>query len=112
MTTIKNKKVKLKLKVGDIVRIMRGRSKGKEGKIIFIDTKKQRAIVEGANIVRKHEKPNAKNPQGGIVEKEAPIHISNLMILVDGKPSRISRRVNPETNKLERYAKKNNQPIK
>jgi large subunit ribosomal protein L24 len=106
------KKIKLKLKVGDIVRVMRGRSKGKEGKIIFIDTEKQRAIVEGANIVKKHEKPSAKNPQGGIVEKEAPIHISNLMILVDGKPSRIGRRLNPETGKLERYAKKTNQTLK
>jgi len=106
------KKIKLKLKVGDIVRVMRGRSKGKEGKIIFIDTEKQRAIVEGVNIVKKHEKPSAKNPQGGIVEKEAPIHISNLMILVDGKPSRIGRRLNPETGKLERYAKKTNQTLK
>jgi large subunit ribosomal protein L24 len=106
------KKIKLKLKVGDIVRVMRGRSKGKEGKIIFIDTEKQRAIVEGANIVKKHEKPNAKNPQGGIVEKEAPIHISNLMILVDGKPSRMGRRLNPETDKLERYAKKTNETLK
>jgi large subunit ribosomal protein L24 len=106
------KKIKLKLKVGDIVRVMRGRSKGKEGKIIFIDTEKQRAIVEGANIVKKHEKPSAKNPQGGIVEKEAPIHISNLMILVDGKPSRIGRRLNPETGKLERYAKKTNETLK
>ena len=106
------KKIKLKLKVGDIVRVMRGRSKGKEGKIIFIDTEKQRAIIEGANIVKKHEKPSAKNPQGGIVEKEAPIHISNLMILVDGKPSRIGRRLNPETGKLERYAKKTNQTLK
>ncbi|MEW6774468.1 MAG: 50S ribosomal protein L24 [Bacteroidota bacterium] len=112
MATQNNKKVKLKLKVGDIVRVMRGRSAGKEGKIIFIDTEKQRAIVEGANLVKKHEKPNAKNPQGGIVEKEAPIHISNLMIVVDGKPSRIGRRLNPETNKLERYAKKNNQTLK
>jgi len=110
--TTKNKKIKLKLKVGDYVRVMRGRSKGKEGKIIFIDTKNQRAIVEGANIVKKHEKPNAKNPQGGIVEKEAPIHISNLMIVVDGKPSRIGRRLNPETQKLERYAKKTNETIK
>lgn len=112
MATQNKKKVKLKLKVGDIVRVMRGRSAGIEGKIIFIDTEKQRAIVEGANIVKKHEKPNAKNPQGGIIEKEAPIHISNLMIVVDGKPSRIGRRLNPETNKLERYAKKNNQTLK
>lgn len=112
MATTQNKKVKLKLKVGDIVRIMRGRSKGKEGKIIFIDTEKQRAIVEGANIVKKHEKPNAKNPQGGITEKEAPIHISNLMILTDGKPSRIGRKLNSETGKIERYAKKTNETLK
>ncbi|MCX7728442.1 MAG: 50S ribosomal protein L24 [Bacteroidia bacterium] len=112
MASTANKKVKLKLKVGDIVRIMRGRSKGKEGKIIFIDTEKQRAIVEGANMIKKHEKQSAKNPQGGIVEKEAPIHISNLMILADGKPSRIGRRLNPETQKLERYAKKTNQTLK
>ncbi len=110
--TTKNKRIKLKLKVGDIVRVMRGRSKGKEGKIIFIDTEKQRAIVEGANLVKKHEKPNAKNPQGGIIEKEAPIHISNLMILADGKPSRIGRRINEETKKLERYAKKTNATLK
>jgi large subunit ribosomal protein L24 len=112
--TTENKRIKLKLKVGDYVRVMRGgrKSKGKEGKIIFIDTEKQTAIVEGANIVKKHEKPNAKNPQGGIVEKEAPIHISNLMIVVDGKPSRIGRRLNPETQKLERYAKKTNETIK
>lgn len=114
MATEKNKKIKLKLKVGDIVRVMRGgrKSKGKEGKIIFIDTKKQRAIVEGVNLVKKHQKPNAKNPQGGIIEKEAPIHISNLMLLVDGKPSRIGRRINPETNKIERYAKKTGQTLK
>jgi large subunit ribosomal protein L24 len=91
---------------------MRGRAKGKEGKIIYIDTKKQRAIVEGANIVKIHQKPNAQNTNGAIIEKEAPIHISNLMIVVDGKPSRIGRRLNPETNKLERYAKKNNQTLK
>lgn len=111
-TQTQTKKIKLKLKVGDYVRVMRGKSRGKEGKIILIDREKQRAIVEGVNIVKKHEKPNAKNPQGGIVEKEAPIHISNLMIVVDGKPSRIGRRLNPETKKLERYAKKNNETIK
>lgn len=112
MTTEKNKKVKLKLKVGDFVRVMRGRSKGKEGKIIFIDTEKQRVIVEGTNIVKKHEKQNAKNPQGGIIEKEAPIHISNLMLVVDGKPSRIGRRLNPETKKIERYVKRTSETIK
>lgn len=111
----KNKKIKLKLKVGDFVRVMRGdklKAKGKEGKIIFIDTKTQRAIVEGVNIVKKHEKPNAKNPQGGIVEKEAPIHLSNLMLISQGKPTRIGRRINPETHKIERYAKKTNETLK
>ncbi len=112
MTKTTNKKIKLKLKAGDLVRVMRGRSKGKEGKIILIDIEKQRAIVEGVNLIRKHEKPNAKNPQGGIVEKEAPIHISNLMILVNGKPSRVGRRLNAETGKIEKYAKKTNETLK
>ena len=105
-------KVKLKLKTGDVVRVMRGRSKGKEGKIIEVDVAKQRALVEGVNLVRKHEKPNAKSPQGGIIEKEAPIHISNLMLLVGGKPSRIGRKENAETGKMERYSKKTKETIK
>lgn len=105
-------KVKLKLKTGDVVRVMRGRSKGKEGKIIEVDVAKQRALVEGVNLVRKHEKPNAKSPQGGIIEKEAPIHVSNLMLLVGGNPSRIGRKENAETGKTERYSKKTKETIK
>lgn len=80
---------KLKLKSGDTVRVIAGDHKGSEGKItrVFID--KNKAIVEGVNMVSKHTKPNAKNPQGGIVKKEAPIHISNLTLLANGEATRV-----------------------
>lgn len=86
---------KLKIKTGDTVRIIAGDHKGTEGKVtkVFID--KNKAIVEGANMVSKHEKPSANNPQGGIVKKEAPIHISNLS-LIDSKsnePTRVGMEV-------------------
>ena len=77
-------RVKIKIKKNDIVKIIAGASKGKEGKVIKIYRKKYRAIVEGANMVSKHSKPNAANPQGGIIKQEAAIHISNLM-LIDAK---------------------------
>ncbi|GMN07569.1 50S ribosomal protein L24 [Croceitalea sp. MTPC5] len=76
--------IKLKIKTGDAVVITAGDHKGTEGKVLRVDAEKNKAIVEGANMVSKHEKPSAKNPQGGIVKKEAPIHISNLT-LVDSK---------------------------
>lgn len=76
--------IKLKIKTGDTVVITAGDHKGTEGKVMRVDSEKNKAIVEGANMVSKHEKPSAKNPQGGIVKKEAPIHISNLA-LVDAK---------------------------
>ncbi|MDT0607944.1 50S ribosomal protein L24 [Croceitalea rosinachiae] len=76
--------IKLKIKTGDTVVITAGDHKGTEGKVMRVDAEKNKAIVEGANMVSKHEKPSAKNPQGGIVKKEAPIHISNLA-LVDSK---------------------------
>lgn len=76
--------IKLKIKTGDTVVITAGDHKGAEGKVMSVDAEKNKAIVEGANMVSKHEKPSAKNPQGGIVKKEAPIHISNLA-LVDSK---------------------------
>ncbi|MGB5666788.1 MAG: 50S ribosomal protein L24, partial [Maribacter sp.] len=81
---------KLKIKTGDTVRIIAGDHKGTEGKVtkVFID--KNKAIVEGANMVSKHEKPSANNPQGGIVKKEAPIHISNLS-LIDSKSNETTR---------------------
>ena len=70
--------VKLHIKKGDMVYVIAGDSRGQQGKVLAVDPEKKRAIVEGVNMVSKHTKPNAKNPQGGIVKKEAPIHISNL----------------------------------
>jgi len=72
---------KLKIKTGDTVRITTGDHKGTEGKVMRVDAEKNKAIVEGANMVSKHEKPSANNPQGGIVKKEAPIDISNLSFI-------------------------------
>lgn len=105
--------VKLHIKKGDTVCVIAGDSKGQQGKVLKVDVSKQRAIVEGVNLVKKATKPNAKNPQGGIVEQEAPIHISNLQVLdpQSGKPTRVGRRVNAE-GKLVRFAKKSGEEIK
>ena len=104
---------KLHIKKGDNVVVIAGDNKGKKGRVLEIITKSDRALVEGVNMMKKHTKPNAENPQGGIVEKEAPIHISNLM-LVDpktGKPTRIGRRTG-DNGKLVRYSKKSGEEIK
>ncbi|ALC98253.1 50S ribosomal protein L24 [Capnocytophaga sp. oral taxon 323] len=82
--------MKLKIKTGDTVKVIAGEDKGKEGKVLRVDREKNRAIVEGLNLVKKHTKPNAQNPQGGIVEKEASIHISNLS-LIDPKTKKATR---------------------
>ena len=108
----KIKRPKLKLKTGDLVKVMAGNSKGMQGKILRVLIDENRAVVEGANIVKKHTKPSPANPNGGIVEVEAPIHISNLA-LVDpksGEPTRVGRRRNAE-GKLVRYAKKSGEAI-
>jgi large subunit ribosomal protein L24 len=104
---------KLHIKKGDTVVILSGESKGQKGKVLEIFAEKERAIVEGANMVSKHTKPNADHPQGGIVKQEAPIHISNLMIVdpSSGQPTRIGRRLN-DKNKLVRYSKKSGEEIK
>ncbi|GGG55581.1 50S ribosomal protein L24 [Croceivirga lutea] len=81
--------MKLKIKSGDTVTVVAGDHKGSEGKVVSVDSEKNKAIVEGVNVVKKHEKPSAQNPQGGIVEKEAPIHISNLSLVEGGKPVRV-----------------------
>jgi len=104
---------KLHIKKGDSVIVITGEAKGQQGRVLNVLVKKRRAIVEGVNMVLKHTKPNAQNPQGGILKKEAPIHISNLL-LVDpssGEPTRIGRRLN-ENNKLVRYSKKSDEEIK
>lgn len=96
-----------------MVYVVAGESKGQQGKVLEVQTKDDRAIVEGVNMVSRHTKPNSKNPQGGIVKKEAPIHISNLMMVdpSSGKPTRVGRRLN-EKNKLVRYSKKSGEEIK
>mgnify|MGYP001338299947 CR=1 FL=1 len=108
------KKVKIKLKKNDIVKVIAGASKGKEGKIIKIFPRNYRAIVEGANLVSKHTKPNAANPQGGIIKQEAAIHISNLMLLEakSGSTTRVGRKREEKTGKLVRYSKKSGEVIK
>lgn len=104
--------MKLHVKKGDTVKVIAGDDKGAIAKVLKVYPEKNRAIVEGRNLVKKHTKPNAKNTQGGIVEQEAPIHISNLMVM-DGKtPTRIGRRVNEKTGKLVRYSKKSGEEIK
>lgn len=101
---------KLHIKKGDTVTVIAGENKGKSGKVISVDRAKNRAKVEGLNMIKKHSKPSAKNPQGGIIEEEAGIHISNLMITVGGKPTRIGRKM--EGDKLVRYSKKTKEVIK
>ena len=102
---------KLHIKVGDTVKVLSGESRGQEGKILAIDKKKNRATVEGLNIVKRHAKPSASNPQGGIVEKEGGIHVSNLMVVHNGKASRVGRKMNG-AGKLVRYSKKSGEEIK
>ena len=81
--------MKLKIKTGDTVTVIAGDHKGSEGKVMNVDRENNKAIVEGVNVVKKHEKPSAQNPQGGIVEKEAPIHISNLSLIENGEAVRV-----------------------
>ena len=104
---------KLHIKKGDTVVVIAGESKGQRGKVLSVQVEKQRAVVEGINLVSKHTKPNAKNTQGGIVKQEAPVHISNLMLVepTTGNPTRIGRRKN-ESGKLVRYSKKSGEEIK
>ena len=104
---------KLKIKKGDLVKVIAGDSKGSQGKVLEVILEKGRAIVEGANLVSKHTKPNAAKPNGGIVKQEAAIAISNLM-LVDpktGKATRVGRKKN-DAGKLVRFAKISGEEIK
>ena len=97
---------KLHIKKGDTVKVLSGADNGKTGKITSVDREKGRAFVEGINLVSKHTKPSAANPQGGIVKREASVHISNLMVVDSkGQASRIGRKLNKD-GKLVRYSKK------
>ncbi|GAB2705342.1 50S ribosomal protein L24 [Mucilaginibacter koreensis] len=106
------KKVKFKIKAGDQVKVIAGDAKGQTGKVTTVITDKSRAIVEGVNMVSKHTKPNAANPNGGIVKKEAAIHISNLALVgADGNTTRVGRKKN-DAGKLVRVSKKSGEEIK
>ncbi|WP_243348081.1 50S ribosomal protein L24 [Parabacteroides sp. FAFU027] len=104
---------KLHIKKGDMVFVNAGNDKGKTGRVLEVQISKSRAIVEGVNMVSKHVKPNAQNPQGGIVKKEAPIHISNLNVVdpKTNKPTRVGRKLN-EAGVLVRVSKKSGEEIK
>jgi len=103
--------MKLRIKTGDTVRVLAGDHKGSEGKVVSVDREKNKAVVEGINMVSKHEKPSAQNPQGGIVKKEAPIHVSNLS-LIDGKSGETTRvGFDVRDGKKVRFSKKSNEVI-
>ncbi len=101
---------KIKIKKGDTVRVITGSHKGSEGTVMSISREINKAIVEGVNMIKKHNKPNAQNLQGGITEKEAPLHISNLSLLTsDGKTTRVGYRV--EDGSKVRVAKKTDEVV-
>lgn len=104
---------KFHIKKGDNVKVLSGENKGKTGKVIEMLPATSKAVVEGVNIIKKHQKPSASNPQGGIVEREAPIHISNLM-LIDPKTNEATRtgRRKDDNGKLVRYSKTTDEIIK
>ena len=104
---------KLHIKKGDIVMVISGESKGQQGKVLVMEAEKRRAIVEGVNLVSKNTKPNTENPKGGIIKKEASIHISNLKVIDgSGNPTRVGRKLDEKTNNLVRYSKKSGEVIK
>jgi large subunit ribosomal protein L24 len=104
---------KFHVKKGDQVMVIAGDSKGQKGQVREMLTEKSRAIVTGVNMVKKHQKPNAKHPQGGIIEMESPIHLSNLMVIDgSGKPTRIGRKKDVKSGKTVRYSKKSGEVIK
>lgn len=108
-----NKQPKLHIRKGDLVRVIAGDDKSRQGKVLEIFPEKNRAIVEGVNMVTKHQKPSAGKPEGGIKKVEAAIHISNLMLVdpATNNPTRVGRKLN-DKGKLQRYSKKTGEFIK
>ncbi|MCF0145726.1 MAG: 50S ribosomal protein L24 [Eubacterium sp.] len=98
-----------KIKKGDTVRVIAGKDKGKEGKVLSVEPKKARVLVEGVNMISKSMKSNGANQQGGIIQKEAPLSISNVMVIVDGQPTRIGFKL--DGDKKVRVAKKTGKVI-
>lgn len=105
--------VKLKIKKGDKVKVIAGNEKGKEGVVNEVIVEKQRIVVDGLNVRKKHNKPSAANPQGGIEEFSAPMHISNVQLIdaKSGEPTKVGRKLNKD-GKLQRVAKKSGEFIK
>jgi large subunit ribosomal protein L24 len=108
-----NKQPKLKIRKGDTVKVIAGDDKGKSGKVLEVVLDKNRAVVEGINIVTKHQKPSAGKPEGGIKKTEATIHVSNLMLVdpASGKVTRVGRKAD-DKGKLQRFSKKTGELIK
>ena len=93
--------------------VIAGDSKGQQGRVLDVDIEKEKILVEGVNMVSKHTRPTNKTPKGGIVQKEAPIHISNLKVIdASGKPTRVGRKIDEKSNKMVRYSKKTGEVIK
>ena len=109
----KNSKPKLHIRKGDTVLVIAGDDKGKRGKVLEVLIEKNRAVVEGINIVTKHTKPSAGKPEGGLKKTEAALHVSNLQLVdpASGKPTRVGRKLD-DKNKLQRYSKKTGEFIK
>ena len=99
----------LKIKKGDTVKVIAGKDCNAEGKVVSVDAKKGKVIVEGVNMITKHAKPSQANPNGGIIQREAPIDISNVMLVVKGKPTRVGFRM--EGDKKVRFAKATGETI-
>lgn len=108
-----NKQPKLKIRKGDNVKVIAGNDKGKTGEVLEVLLEKRRVVVKDINVVTKHEKPSAGKPEGGLKKTEAPIHISNVMLLdpASGKPTRVGRKLD-DKGKLKRYSKKTGEIIK
>ena len=113
MERAKNKQPKLKIRKGDTVKVNAGNDKGKSGEVLEVLLEKRRVLVKDINVVTKHEKPSAGKPEGGLKKTEAPIHISNVMLLdgASGKPTRVGRKLD-DKGKLKRYSKKTGEIIK
>jgi large subunit ribosomal protein L24 len=106
-----NKIPKLNVRKGDTIKVLSGDDKGKSGKVLLVKVKERKAIVEGVNLVTKHKKPDAENPNGSIIKIEAAMHISKLQLIVGGEATRVGRKRN-EDGKLQRYSKKSGEFIK
>jgi large subunit ribosomal protein L24 len=113
MERANNKQPKLKIRKGDKVQVIAGNDKGKSGEVLEILLEKRRVVVKDINVVTKHEKPSAGKPEGGLKKTEAPIHISNVMLVdpSNGKPTRVGRKLD-DKGKLKRYSKKTGEIIK